>query len=150
MDPTLLRLLVVAAILAAAALFGAWWRARDGRITATRGDGGPRPAFDRDRLDEVGLELGRAPAGALLLSSPTCASCGQVERILTEVAEQRPGFAWVTVDASEHLDLAREHHVLRVPTLFLVDAGGHLLARTSGVPARHELERVIDRELTAG
>jgi hypothetical protein len=50
------------------------------------------------------------------------------------------------VDAADHLDLARTHHVLRVPTLFVLDRRGRILARTSGVPAERDLLRVLDRE----
>ena len=144
MEDVLARLVLVAAILAAVGVFGWWWRRRDGRIHATETADDAPPAFDEAQLAEVGLTIDDASAGAVLLSSPTCGSCVQVQRILTEVAERRPDFAWVTVDAGEHLDLARRHHVLRVPTLFVVDAQGHLLARTSGIPARHELEQLLD------
>ena len=144
MEDMLARLALVAAILVAVAVVGWWWRRRDGRLRTADTDDQAAPAFDEQQLDEVGLSIDGGPAGALLLSSPTCASCVQVQRILTEVAEQRPGFAWVSVDAGEHLELARRHHVLRVPTLFVIDARGHLLARTSGIPARHELEELID------
>jgi glutaredoxin len=143
MDDVLARLLLVAALLAAIGIAGWWWRRRDGRIQAVESDDDAPPAFDDAQLAEVGLSLDGG-AGAVLLSSPTCGSCVQVQRILTEVTERRPDFAWVTVDAGEHLDLARRHHVLRVPTLFVVDAGGHLLARTSGIPARHELEQLLE------
>ena len=147
MDDTLLRLAIVLAIVAAAGLAGWWWRRRDGRVKVADAprDDSP-PDFDPDHLERVGLHLGGSPAGALLLSSPTCASCRQVQGILAEVEQERPDFRWVTVDAGEHLDLARAHHVLRVPTLFVLDPDGRILARTSGIPARHELERVIDRQ----
>lgn len=148
MDPILLRLLLVAALLAVVGLAGWWWQRRDGRIRETEGatsGGAQPPALDGAQLADVGLSLDAAPAGAVLLSSPTCGSCQQVERILAEVSDGRDDFAWVKVDAAEHLELARRHHVLRVPTLLVVDREGHLLARTSGIPARHELERVIDR-----
>lgn len=150
MDPVLARLLVVLAILAGVAAAGWWWRRRDGRVSAGATAAATGPTLDGRRLAEVGLDLHDAPAGAVLLSSPACGACARVEGILAEVADERPGFRWVTVDAGEHLDLAREHHVLRVPTLFVVDAAGHLLARTSGIPARHELERVIDHRAAAG
>lgn len=145
MDPVLTRLLLVVAILVAVGLGGWWWQRRDGRVRDVATDAGAPPAFDDAQLAEVGLSLEAASAGAVLLSSPTCGSCHQVERILTEVADERPDFAWVSVDAGEHLELTRRHHVLRVPTLLVVDRDGHLLARTSGIPARHEIEQVIDR-----
>lgn len=145
MEPVLVRLLLVVAILVAVGAAGWWWQRRDGRIRTVGADGGAPPVFDDAQLAEVGLSLDGGSAGAVLLSSPTCGSCAQVQRILTEVAEQRSDFAWVTVDAGEHLELVRRHHVMRVPTLFVVDREGHLLARTSGIPARHELERVIEQ-----
>ena len=144
MEDVLARLALVAAVLAAVAVVGWWWRRRDGRLRTADTDDQAAPAFDQQQLDEVGLTIDGGAAGALLLSSPTCASCVQVQRILTEVVDQRPDFTWVSVDAGEHLDLARQHHVLRVPTLFVIDAQGHLLARTSGIPARHEVEQLID------
>lgn len=144
MEPVLLRLVAVAAVLLVVAVAGWWWRRRDGRVRESAAEAGTPPAFDRAQLAEVGLHLDVAPAGAVLLSSPTCGSCHQVERILTEVSRERDDFAWVKVDAGEHLELVRRHHVLRVPTLLVVARDGHLLARTSGIPARHELERVID------
>jgi hypothetical protein len=35
---------------------------------------------------------------------------------------------------------------MRVPTLFVLDPAGRILARTSGVPAKRDVERVLDRE----
>ena len=136
----LTRLLIVIAIIALAALFGAWWRRRDGRVRV--GDGRFAPA----QLLELGLRPGSAEAFAVLLGSPTCAPCKTVRSVLEGVAEDRRGFAWVSVDAADHLDLARAHHVLRVPTLFVLDRRGRILARTSGVPAERDLLRVLDRE----
>lgn len=136
----LLRLGLVCLILVAVTLAGRWWQRRAGRVRS--GGGG----FTRAQLDAVGLSPDGAHAVALLLGSPTCAPCVSVKRVLTEVQERRPGFRWVDVDAADHLDLADAHHVMRVPTLFVVDPDGRILARTSGVPAVHELVAVIDRE----
>lgn len=149
-DPVLLRLLLVLAGLAVVVAAGAWWQRRDGRVQVTA------PGTDEDaddtahrlspaQLGDVGLDLRGAEAGAVLLGSPTCAPCTSVKRILGEVADQRDGFRWVYADAAEHLDLAREHRVLRVPTLFVVDPQGRILARTSGVPAQDDLTAVLDR-----
>ncbi len=144
MDPVVLRSVLVLVGLAVLVLAGRWWQRRDGRITATdaRDD---RVRLRADQLDDVGLDLDGASAGALLLGSPTCAPCTTVKRILTEVADQRDGFRWTYADAADHLDIAEEHRVLRVPTLFLLDAEGRILARTSGVPAQQELTDVLDR-----
>lgn len=147
-DPVLLRLLLVLGGLALVVAVGAWWQRRDGRVRTTdhADHGGDDTArLSADQLEAVGLELSGSSAGAVLLGSPTCAPCGIVKRILGEVADQRDGFRWVYADAADHLELAREHRVMRVPTLFLVDARGRILARTSGVPAQDELTAVLDR-----
>lgn len=135
----LIRLLIVIAIVGIAALAGAWWRRRDGRVRTGEGRFGPR------ELGALGLDPVGAEALAVLLGSPTCAPCRTVRQILADVAEQRPGFRWVYADAADHLDLAKTHHVMRVPTLFVLDRRGRVLARTSGVPAERDLLAVLDR-----
>jgi thiol-disulfide isomerase/thioredoxin len=153
MDPVVVRLLLVLGLVVVVSLLGWLWQRRDGRVRVTAagvGDEvpshGDAPAFDDAQVASVGLDLDGVRAGAVLLTSPTCAPCATVKRILGELSEVRDDVRWVAVDASEHLDLARDHHVMRVPTLFVLDPEGRILARTSGVPARTELERVIDRQ----
>jgi thiol-disulfide isomerase/thioredoxin len=140
----ILRLLLVLAVVGAAAAVGWWWQRRDGRVRASAP--GSHHGFDRDQLRAVGLDPAGTEAVALLLGSPTCAPCETVKRILAEVAEARPGFRWRYADAADHLDLAERHHVMRVPTLFLLEPDGRILARTSGVPAARDLLRVLDRD----
>jgi thiol-disulfide isomerase/thioredoxin len=141
MSPVVLRLLLVLGLVALVALAGWWWNRRDGRVRATDDDA---PRVDAGHLDAVGLDLDGAAAGAVLLGSPTCAPCVTVERILGELAADRPGFRWVKVDAADHLELTEAHKVLRVPTLLVVDGDRRLLARTSGVPAHDDLAAVLD------
>lgn len=144
MEPVLLRLLLVVGIVGVVAATGWWWQRRDGTVVEV--DDPDRAArFARDQLDAVGLDLRDVQGAAVLLGSPTCAPCTTVKRILGEVAAERDGFRWVDVDAGAYLDLARAHHVLRVPTLFVLDGEGRIVARTSGVPAKQDLERVLDR-----
>lgn len=139
MDPILLRALVVLALVVVVAAGGRWWRSRDG---ALRGGSAARVA--RHHLDAVGLDLADARAGAVLLGSPTCAPCVTVKQLLDELAAERDDFRWVYADVADHLEVADEHRVLRVPTLLVVDADGRLVARTSGVPRREELRAVLD------
>jgi hypothetical protein len=142
-EDLLVRLVTVVAIVAAAGAFGWWWSRRDGEVR-TDGDG----RFADHELVAVGLDGRDAGVRALLLGSPTCAPCRSVKEVLAEVSAQRDGFRWVSVDAADHLPITREHHVLRVPTLFVIDRDGRILARTSGVPATRELLRVVDRGRT--
>ncbi|GGI07604.1 thioredoxin family protein [Egicoccus halophilus] len=140
MDPMLLRLLLVVGLVALVTAAGAVWRRRDGRVRT--GDAAVRLADHH--LEAVGLDLDGRSAGAVLLGSPTCTPCTAVKRILHDLEAERDDFAWVYADAADHLDLAEAHRVLRVPTLFVVDADRRVLARSSGVPAADELRRVLD------
>lgn len=138
------RLVIVVVVIAVAALAGAWWRARDGRVR-TVGDG----RFTPDQLARVGLADIPRDGAALLLGSPTCAPCTSVKAILREVADERAAFRWIDVDAADHLPIADAHRVMRVPTLFVLDRRGRILARTSGVPAKRDLLAVLDREASS-
>ncbi len=141
MEDVLVRIAVLVAILVATGVSGWWWSRRSGTV---REDGDGR--FADHELAAVGLDGAGPEVRALLLGSPTCAPCRSVKEVLAEVEAERNGFRWVSVDAAEHLPITREHHVLRVPTLFVIDREGRILARTSGVPATRELLRVVDRD----
>jgi phosphohistidine swiveling domain-containing protein len=52
------------------------------------------------------------------------APCDTVKGVLGDLAEERDDFTWVYADAAEHLPIAEEHRVLRVPTLFVVARDG--------------------------
>jgi thiol-disulfide isomerase/thioredoxin len=138
------RLLIVLAVVAVAAAVGLWWQARDGRVREG-GDG----RFSPDQLGRVGLDAISRSGAALLLGSPTCAPCVTVRGILGEVADERRDFRWTYVDAADHMDIADAHRVMRVPTLFVLDSRGRILARTSGVPAKRDLLAVLDREASS-
>jgi thiol-disulfide isomerase/thioredoxin len=141
MDPMLLRGLLVLAGLVVLVLAARWWQARDGRVREADDDA---PALHDDHLDALGLDLAGAAAGAVLFGSPTCTPCDTVKRVLGELETERDGFRWVYADAADHLDLTREHGVMRVPTLLVVGPSGQIVARTSGVPDPDELRRVLD------
>ncbi|MEX2328879.1 MAG: thioredoxin family protein [Nitriliruptoraceae bacterium] len=139
MDPLVLRLVVVVAVVAVATLAGWWWNHRSGRLRS-----GDDRRVDRAHLVAMGLDLSGATVGAVLVGSPTCAPCVVARRVLDRVQETRDGFRWVYADASEHLPFVRDHGILRVPTLLVVDRRGWIIARTSGVPRAHEIEGVLD------
>jgi thiol-disulfide isomerase/thioredoxin len=142
MDPVLLRLVAVLALVTVTVVAGRLWQRRDGTI---REDASDAAALRSSHLDAVGLDLVGADAGAILLGSPTCTPCDSVRRVLGELQSERPGFRWAYADAADHLELAAEQRVLRVPTLFVVEPTGRILARSSGVPRVDDLRRVLDR-----
>jgi thiol-disulfide isomerase/thioredoxin len=162
MDPVLLRGLLVVGGVALVAVIGLVLRRRDGRLRlvapsaepasaggGTVADGSAvadeAPRLTTGHLDAIGLDLDGAQAGAVLLGSATCSPCEAVKRVLAEVEADREGFRWVYADAGDHLDLARDLRVLRVPTLLVVDATGRVLARSGGVPAAADVHRVLGR-----
>lgn len=142
MDPILLRTLLVAVGLGLLIVVGRWWQARDGRVRAS--DTTDAPTLHGGQLDALGLDLDGVGAAAVLFGSPTCAPCDNVKRVLGELEAERDGFRWVYADAAEHIEMTREHRVLRVPTVLIVEPSGRVLARTSGVPRTDDLRRVLD------
>jgi thiol-disulfide isomerase/thioredoxin len=142
MDPILVRVAVVAAIVVAVLAIAWLWR---------RGDGAVRAAGDARLHDEhlaaVGLDLSDAEAGAVLLGSPSCSPCDSVKQVLGEISDERRSFRWVYADAQDHLGLAEAHRILRVPTTLVVAPDGRVIARVSGVPRRDDLRRVLDGDL---
>ncbi len=139
MDPLLLRVLLVGVLVLGVLALGWLWRRRDGAVRTAAGDA----RLAADHLAAIGLDLRDAEAGAVLLGSPTCAPCDTVKAVLGDLAGERHGFRWVYADAAEHLPIAEEHRVLRVPTLLVVAPDGRIVARTSGVPRHDDLRRVL-------
>ncbi|MEV6301038.1 thioredoxin family protein [Actinoplanes sp. NPDC051861] len=97
---------------------------------------------DAVRLDSSLLRrLGVGPADATLLQFSTafCAPCRAVRRVSTEVAALLPGVQHIEVDAESHLDEVRELGIWRTPTLLVLDSGGHVTRRATGVPTKPHL-----------
>lgn len=126
-QPTVLVLLLLAATAVGLAM-----RRRDGRFRA-------RAGLERVDPEEIGRPLG-ARRTFLQVSAATCATCPQVERVLSAVADGADGVAHVEIRVEEHDALTRRLGVLRTPTVLLLDADGVVLSRTSG-PLRPEQAR---------
>lgn len=130
LDQPLGRLLLVAALLGLASLGLAMARRRDGVFRPVARDTAPRPA---DVL--TGADLGSAlgvRATLVQLSSPGCATCPQVRRVLSALAAGRPGVVHTELDVTQRLDLATRLNVLRTPTVLLLGPRGEVRSRTSG------------------
>jgi thiol-disulfide isomerase/thioredoxin len=128
------RLTLLLAVLVAVALVAVWWRRLDGRLRATG-----------DRFTPGQLSRLHVPSGVAALvefTSPHCAPCVAARRVLDEVAARFSATVAV-VDIVDALDLARAHHVLRVPTIFVVAPDGRVLGRVSGVPAAADLAELL-------
>lgn len=121
-------LLVLLAVLAVAAVTALLWRARQGRVVAAEGalPSGARAAIGAPADGEV----------LVLFTAPACGSCAAARQVLEAVAAERASVAVAEVDVATQWELARDQGVLRAPTVLVVDEGGAVRARVSGVPDR--------------
>jgi hypothetical protein len=142
-------LIVLVVVLAAASAVGFRLRARSGRF---RGQGST-PISDRtdpgDSPPEAsrGTVLTAADLGASLgqratlvqFSTDFCTYCGPTRELLAEVAGDRPGVAFVEIDAADRMDLARRLRVMSTPTVLVLGADGVIERRSSGQQRRADL-----------
>ncbi|WP_377272498.1 TlpA family protein disulfide reductase [Peterkaempfera sp. SMS 1(5)a] len=126
-------LVVCAAVLLAATVFGLVRRGRDGRVRVRTRDEGVRVSGE-----EIGTALGER-ATLLQFSSAFCQPCRATRRVLAEVADMVDGVAHVEVDAESRLELVRRLEVLRTPTVLVLDASGRVVRRASGQPRRADV-----------
>jgi thiol-disulfide isomerase/thioredoxin len=155
-------LLATALVLVVGIVIGMWWRRSQGRLRPHRAPAAVTPdarvtagvvedpGDSADRVDPVLLAaLGVEPAAATLLqfSSAFCAPCRAVRRLCADVARLLPGVRHVEVDAESHLDAVRALNVWRTPTLLVLDAGGRIAKRATGVPSRPQLIAALDKLL---
>ena len=128
----ILPLLVVIALIGIVSL---WYRRATGIV---------RPidaTFSPADLRELGLAAGAQ--SLLLFTAPGCPPCTVAKRVLDDVGT-RLGVAVVTADVTEHATIAADQHVYRAPTVFVVDRGGHAIARIAGIPRDGELDAVLN------
>lgn len=138
----IIGLVVVIALLLAGTGFGLWRRRVDGRMHDAHRAGA---SLDEETLtaSQLGAELG-ATATLLQFSSSFCQPCRATRTLLTSIAEATPGVVTIDIDAEHHLDLVRRLHVMRTPTVLVLDSAGVIHARASGLPRKDELISAID------
>lgn len=134
-------LVLLLATLALSAAFGVAWSRRNGRT---------RDVDDTERLSDDDLaalgvtELG--PRATLVqFSSAFCAPCRATRRVLGEVAGMVDGVTYAEVDAESHLDAVRRFHVLRTPTVLVLDRDGRVVVRASGQPRKADVLAAVGR-----
>jgi hypothetical protein len=148
--------IVLVVVLAVASAAGFLLRRRQGTFTpappppASRtGAADPSPA----RLSLSPADLG-APLGAratlVQFSTEVCAFCGPTRQLLTEVAADRDGVAFVEIDAAARMDLTRRLHVMSTPTVLVLDAAGDITSRASGPVRRADLLTAVGQALGLG
>lgn len=135
------RIAVLLVVLLLTGVVAAWWRARDGRVTAAapRAGGGTPTAAD--------VAAAVAPTTPLVLvefTAPDCASCARTKVLLDAAAATRDDLSVVAIDVADGVGLARAHGIMRAPTTLLLSADGHLLGRVAGVPRPGQLAALLD------
>jgi len=127
-------LIVCAAVLAAAGVYGVSWRRRNGRLR--RATAGRRV----DALTPAQLGQPFGPRATLVqFSSSLCAPCQATRRILADVAATADGVAHIEIDAESRLDLVRSLGILTTPTVFVLGKDGTVLRRGTGQPRRDDV-----------
>ncbi len=131
--PVMTGLVVCAAVLAAASVYGVLHRRRSGRVRVRGRDDGKRLG-----AAELGGELGER-ATLVQFSSAFCAPCRATRRVLGEVAGMVPGVTHVEIDAEARLDLVRDLEILKTPTVLVLDADGRVVRRATGQPRKADV-----------
>jgi thiol-disulfide isomerase/thioredoxin len=129
---------------------GAAWRLTNGRMRVVPVQAIAEPGALRAEADgqagtdqvvsaaAIGQPLGDR-ATLLQFSSAFCAPCRATRHILGEVAGLTSGVAHIEIDAESRLDLVRDLHVLRTPTVLVLDANGRVTRRASGRPTKADV-----------
>lgn len=138
----IIGILVVVTLLVAGTAFGLWRRRVDGRLHAAH-RAGASVAEETLTAAEIGADLG-ATATLLQFSSAFCQPCRATRALLTQIADSTPGVVTIDIDAEHHLDLVRRLHVMRTPTVLVLDAAGVIQTRASGLPRKDELVAAIE------
>lgn len=151
-------LIALVVVLAAASAAGFAMRRRQGRfrpqgstpVAGTEAAGTSSPVSP-DVLGpaDLGAPLG-ARATLVQFSTQVCAYCGPTRQLLTEVARERDGIAFVEIDAAERMDLTRRLHVLSTPTVLVLDALGGIASRASGPVRRGDLLTAVGAVVSRG
>ena len=127
----IVRLAVVAALLAGVAVVTLWYRRR-AALDAGRGVVG---------FGGLPAELYAGAPTWVIFTTPVCASCAAVEALLRQAF---PHHEVVKVDATERPDLADAYEVRRAPTTLFADANGRVLERLVGPEAVRDFVGTAD------
>jgi thiol-disulfide isomerase/thioredoxin len=129
---SLTGLVVVAAVLVAAGIFGVLRSRRLGRV---------RAADETTRLsaDQLGGQQLGERATLLQFSSAFCRPCVATRHLLDDVAGRVAGVRHVEVDAESQLELVRSLGIASTPTTLLLDGAGVVRRKAVGVPRRDEV-----------
>lgn len=147
---------LIVALLAATA-FGLWRRRTDGAVKEV--DAGAHAVshhldIEQEDLmhitgDDIGAPLG-TKATLVQFSSAFCQPCRATRQVLSSVSGMVDGVSHVEIDAEAHLDLVRRLHVMRTPTVFVLDSSGAVRRRAAGTPRKADIIAALGEFVTIG
>lgn len=73
-----------------------------------------------------------------ILSTPGCAGCDDVKRVVEAALVDHPGLTWEEIDLSEHPEVAGQFGIMTVPAVAI---GGELAF--TGVPRQRKLAAAL-------
>jgi thiol-disulfide isomerase/thioredoxin len=126
-------LLPLLAVLAAASVFGIWFR-------RTRGEFRRKKTVDGPRLtsDQIGTALGERVT-MVQFSSAFCSPCRATRVLLEQMVQTMPDVAYAHIDAESHLELVRQLNILSTPTTLFLNRDGTEVGRAMGTPKRSQV-----------
>jgi thiol-disulfide isomerase/thioredoxin len=107
-------------------------------VTKLNGRFRDKSGIDVLTADDLGRPLGER-ATLIHFSSAFCAPCRATRTLLTDVAGRVDGVTVVEIDAESQLELVRRLDVMRTPTVLVLDPGGAVVRRASGLPRRDQV-----------
>jgi thiol-disulfide isomerase/thioredoxin len=126
-------LLPLLAVLAAASVFGIWFR-------RTRGEFRRKKTVDGPRLtsDQIGIALGERVT-MVQFSSAFCSPCRATRVLIEQMVQTMPDVAYAHIDAESHLELVRQLNILSTPTTLFLNRDGTEVGRAMGTPKRSQV-----------
>lgn len=122
-------------------LLGLLWRSRQGAVRAPSTAAAGVDWLARCR--ELGVEPG-SRATFVQLSAEVCAPCRATARVLSALADTEQGVVHTELDVDAHPDLVHAAHVLRTPTVVVLDGAGAEVARSSGAMTPAQARTALD------
>ena len=98
---------------------------------------------------DLGASLGER-ATLVQFSTEFCTYCGPTRELLAQVAGERPGVAFVEIDAADRMELTKRLRVMSTPTVLVLGADGVIERRSSGQPRKSELLAAVGAVLGDG
>ena len=96
--------------------------------------------------EQIGISLGER-ATLVQFSSAFCSPCRATRVLLNDLVTKVDGVAYVDVDAEAHLDLVCELHIMRTPTVLVLDKDGVIVERASGLPRKADVIAALGRAI---